>query len=118
MAGLLVDAAADIDTAACADDEPEGAVMLPVDMTDSVKSAVVSELSRARGVRQGASFVCVSDARWYKRTESGLVHWPRHKVQIFSSEGSSGRPALERIGSQQTTLDGDMDLISQFLAST
>lgn len=51
MAGLLVDAAADIDTAACADDEPEGAVMLPVDMTDSVKSAVISELSQGRATR-------------------------------------------------------------------
>jgi hypothetical protein len=72
MAGLLFTAAAGVDTAACAEDELTGAVMLrQTHTTASVKSAVVSELTR--GVRHDAS---LSAFQVRLGTGSGLVHQP------------------------------------------
>ena len=111
---FMLVAAADEDTAACEEDEPKGAAMLQQRrQTQSVCCCLWAD----QGCATRSAFVCVSGALWYKRAVSGLVHQPAPQVQIFSSEGSSGRPTLgSEVNRRRSTRTST--LISHFLAST
>jgi hypothetical protein len=92
MAGLLVAAAAGVDTAACAKVELTGAVMLlQTHTTASVKSAVVSEL--ARGVRQPASSSAFQVRLGTNDLNPVLCISRRRKSQSKAPKDSSRRPA-------------------------